>query len=327
MPNRRTGGRSFMGKDTQAPPTSTVDDAKPKYTIRAAAQRTGLPPETLRAWEKRYGVPAPARSLSRYRLYSEEDLGEIRWMKVRVDEGIPPRQAAQLARERRAAGRAFQDSPARETGALVLDLKSACLAYDEDRAHKILRHAATVMRPNEIMRKVLLAAVAEINRDWETGLVTPAQEHFASKIARRFGVRIMSLFRERTDANTVVLACAPGEHRELGLLTLAVEARASGMRIVYLGADVPVDALLSAVRDLRPTIVVVAATMTAHLDPWLAAAAAVRPHARKTRFLWAGPGVHQATAKGLPGVEATTIDEALQALTAGHPVIPPTAAR
>ena len=47
---------------------------------------------------------------------------------------------------------------------------------------------------------------------------------------------------------TAVLACAPGEHHDLGLLMLAVALRADGWRVEYLGADTPVE---SAVRVRR----------------------------------------------------------------------------
>ena len=39
------------------------------FTIKRAAELTGLPVATLRAWERRYGVVAPIRSEGGYRLY------------------------------------------------------------------------------------------------------------------------------------------------------------------------------------------------------------------------------------------------------------------
>ena len=41
---------------------------------------------------------------------------------------------------------------------------------------------------------------------------------------------------------SAVLACAPGEHHDIGLLMLAVMLRADGWRVEFLGADTPVDA-------------------------------------------------------------------------------------
>ena len=48
------------------------------YRIRTVASLTGISPTTLRAWERRYGLPAPRRSSSAYRLYSDRDVERIR---------------------------------------------------------------------------------------------------------------------------------------------------------------------------------------------------------------------------------------------------------
>lgn len=57
------------------------------YTIKHAAQRVGITTATLRAWERRYGVIAPHRSESGYRLYGDHDVAVLRSMKQLVDQG------------------------------------------------------------------------------------------------------------------------------------------------------------------------------------------------------------------------------------------------
>ena len=66
------------------------------YTIKGAAELTGVAAATLRAWERRYGIGAPARSESGYRLYSEANLQSLGLMRDLVDSGWAPRQAAEL---------------------------------------------------------------------------------------------------------------------------------------------------------------------------------------------------------------------------------------
>ncbi|MDR7419637.1 MAG: MerR family transcriptional regulator [Armatimonadota bacterium] len=291
------------------------DRLKPKYTVRAVARMTEVKAATLRAWEKRYGVPAPSRTPARYRLYSELDLVEIRWMKARVDEGIPPRQAARLAVERREAGVALETTDALDAPTLVADLKATCLAFDEDGAQQVLRRAAAVLRPTEIMRFVLLPTVAEIGRDWEAGLVTAAQEHFASQLARRYGGRLMDVYQPSRASRPIVCACAPGEQHELGILTVAVELRSRGLPVIYLGQDVPVESLLSSTLSIHPGVVVVAATLPEHLAAVAAARPAVLELERAGRaIVWAGPAADRAADYGLPGATAGTIEAALDAI-------------
>ena len=49
-------------------------DNKAKYRINAVSEMTGIPAATLRAWERRYGVPEPRRTESSYRVYSDADI-------------------------------------------------------------------------------------------------------------------------------------------------------------------------------------------------------------------------------------------------------------
>ncbi|MDR7404799.1 MAG: MerR family transcriptional regulator [Armatimonadota bacterium] len=294
-----------------------------KYSIGTAAQRTGLSPFTLRAWEKRYGVPRPSRSRSRYRYYSDADLLEIRWMAARVADGIPPRQAARLVRERRRAGLPFEDvGIAADPTALAADLRVACLAFDDDRAQEVIHRAAAAMAPTQVVRTVLLPTVAMVGEDFIHGQATVAQEHFASQVARRFTERLLDLYPPRAGAPEVLLACAPGEQHELGLLALAAELRSLGYRVTYLGAMVPVNALVATIESRRPAAALVAVVLDRHLRPLVDEREAIRAAVTGagTTMLWGGPGAATPSAQRLPGTVVRTIDEALARL---HPLAAP----
>ena len=285
-----------------------------KYSIKAAAQRTGLPAFTLRAWEKRYGVPHPSRSRSRYRYYSDVDLAEIRWMTARVADGIPPRQAARLARERRKAGIPFEETASSvDPAALAADLRAACLAFDDERAQEVIRRASAVMAPTQVVRVVLLPTIALVGDDFIAGQATVAQEHFASHIARRFTHRVIDLYPTRAAAPKVLLACAPGEEHELGLLALAAELRSFGYRVTYLGPAVPVDALVATIASERPAVAIVAVIVERHLRPLADRGELLRRTLKSagTKLLWGGPGAAPASKYGLPGTVVPTVDDAL----------------
>jgi len=289
-------------------------DREPKYTIKTVAKITGVGAATLRAWEKRYGIPVPLRSPSRYRLYSDADVREIRWLVARLEQGIPPRQAARLAIERRAAGVPLEeDGPSVEIPALISDLRTACLAYDEDTAQGVLQRAASILRPHEVFRAVVLPAVALVGRDWLAGLVNVAQEHFTSGLTRRFALRLMDLYQAPPGVPPVVCACAPGELHELGLLAVALELRRRGHPIVNLGQTTPVDATLAAIERLGARVAVVAATLPEHLEPWIACRDTVMDLQRRAgvTVVWGGPGAASASPRGLAGPVALTIDEAV----------------
>src|SRR5512142_2436881 len=88
---------------TQSPPrsgsTTTLylpgSGAGP-FRIQAAAELSGVPAATLRAWERRYGVPVPRRTASAYRLYNADDVELVRRMRLLVEDGVSPAEAARV---------------------------------------------------------------------------------------------------------------------------------------------------------------------------------------------------------------------------------------
>ena len=72
-------------------------EADPRYNIRAVERLTGVPAPTLRSWERRYGFPAPARANTARRLYSDEDIRVIRWVRSQTERGLSAGQAIEWA--------------------------------------------------------------------------------------------------------------------------------------------------------------------------------------------------------------------------------------
>ena len=68
-------------------PTIADLSDSPAFTIKAVAAQTGIQAVTLRAWERRYKLVAPKRTIGNYRLYSERDVAMLRWLKFKVDQG------------------------------------------------------------------------------------------------------------------------------------------------------------------------------------------------------------------------------------------------
>lgn len=79
-------------------------DSRPIYSIGAVARLLGTTPGTLRTWEDRYGVISPQRSSGGRRLYSRDEVERLRFVKMKVDEGIQPADAHRLLAERGDSG-------------------------------------------------------------------------------------------------------------------------------------------------------------------------------------------------------------------------------
>src|SRR4030042_4721348 len=70
-----------------------VDDRRGSFNVKAVVRETGLKPDTLRAWERRYRLPRPERTAGGHRLYSQRDIDCLRWLAARQTEGLSSRPA------------------------------------------------------------------------------------------------------------------------------------------------------------------------------------------------------------------------------------------
>ncbi len=153
---------------------------------------------------------------------------------------------------------------------------------------------------------MILPYLVDLGERWSTGEATVAQEHFASNLIRG---RLLGIGRgwDSGDGPRAVLACAPGEQHDLGLIAFGLTLNRRGWRITYLGPDTPVESLVDTAGRLEPDLVVVAATSKRRLTPLVEPLAAL---GRKTRVAVAGSG---ATA-GLDGLQTLNEDPVTAAL-------------
>jgi DNA-binding transcriptional MerR regulator len=90
------------------------------YSIGAVAQMLGIPPATLRTWEERYGLPVPERSPGGHRVYSRDQVEQLRFVKAQLDQGISPADAHRLLAEQLAAGSVSLGAPEATTTRLLI---------------------------------------------------------------------------------------------------------------------------------------------------------------------------------------------------------------
>ena len=89
--------------NTQGDSMPNVYDT-PTFNLKAVVKETGVKPDTLRAWERRYGLPQPGRTEGGHRLYSQRDVDIIKWLVARQEEGMRIKRAVELWRRLKAEG-------------------------------------------------------------------------------------------------------------------------------------------------------------------------------------------------------------------------------
>jgi MerR family transcriptional regulator, light-induced transcriptional regulator len=236
-------------------------NARPHLRIGELSRRVGVSADLLRAWERRYGLLQPERSEGGFRLYGETDEARVRLMQQHLANGVSAAQAARLALTGESGEpgvtRPAAQPPIREA---VDRLREALERYDELAGQTVLDDLFARYTLDTVLRDVLMPYLRELGERWERGEVDVAQEHYASALIRG---RLLSLARGwgRGLGPHAVLAGAPGEQHDLGLIAFGLALRARGWRITYLGQDTPADDTARAARILKPELVVVAATV------------------------------------------------------------------
>ncbi|HEY1017331.1 MAG TPA: MerR family transcriptional regulator [Herpetosiphonaceae bacterium] len=235
--------------------------AAPVYNTKAVVQRTGVPADTLRAWERRYGVPNPRRTEGRHRSYSDRDVALISWLREQTDAGLSISQAVALLESDVPVS--FPFIHAASKAASLAELRRQCAAalldFDSVRADAALTEALGIYPLETVCLELLQPMLTEAGHGWRAGSVSIAQEHATSafvrsKVAAFYGAAITN-----SNRGALLLACGPGERHDIGLLMLALFLSRRGWRIAYLGADVPGDEVIRATLQLAPRLVALSA--------------------------------------------------------------------
>lgn len=226
------------------------------WRIGELSRRVGVSAETLRAWEQRYGLLQPVRSRGNYRLYGPQDEARVRRMLGHLTKGLAASEAARAALSDSGAGPLAADGLA----AVRIELREALEDFDTRRANALLDRALAILSTERALREVILPVLHEVGERWAAGVITVAEEHFASALIH---ARLLALAGAWTSDSGpyAVLACPPGELHAIGLTCHWLALSSRGWRVCYLGPDTPVPAIERAASTTRARAVVLAASL------------------------------------------------------------------
>ena len=222
--------------------------------IGELSQRTGVSPELLRAWERRYGLLRPSRSPGGFRLYTSADEVRVRQMKSHLARGVAAAEAARLADRDETT-----EAPTGSMDGLRTDLTRCLEGFDESASQRVLDRALASFSVETVISEILIPYLDELGEKWAAGEVTVAQEHFASNLIRS---RLLALARS-WDAGVgprALLACPEGELHDLGSVLFGVALGRRGWRITFLGANTPLSTVIETAQRVRPDAIVLAIT-------------------------------------------------------------------
>ncbi|MEM9696159.1 MAG: MerR family transcriptional regulator [Myxococcota bacterium] len=254
------------------------------YRIKTVSELTGIPKNTLVAWERRYGVVQPRRAANGYREYREEDVALLMQLKGAIDQGMKISEAvtalrdhslgaltelrqhaqpplAPVEHETRRFAVMLQAGNQLGAGAreVVNELLDALMQFDRPRADHVVRRLIGVPFFN-LIDELYLPLFRAIRRRFEDGSATVAQEHHATTFLRdQLTTMLMSVGSGPERGLPVACIGFPGEHGEVPTLAVAVRLALTGCRVTYLGADLPLPELGTFVEETEPAWLCVSA--------------------------------------------------------------------
>jgi DNA-binding transcriptional MerR regulator/methanogenic corrinoid protein MtbC1 len=244
----------------------------PAFNLKAVLRETGLAADTLRAWERRYGLPTPQRTAGGHRLYSQYDIETIKWLIGRQAEGFSISRAVDRWNELIASGtdplaESFSTNmivPANFSNDTTLDnirveWIAACLNFSETHAEQALNKAFSISPVESVCIEVLQKGMSEIGALWYENRASVQQEHFASGLAMRRLDALLSASPPPTRPQTVLVGCPPDEWHTFTPLLLSLLLRRRGMNVIYLGANVPGDRFAETALKVKANLVILVA--------------------------------------------------------------------
>ncbi len=278
-----------------------VDPAR-MHPIQVVSRRTGLSPDVLRAWERRYGAVRPVRSSGSRRLYTEDDILRLDLLRRAIDAGRSIGQVARLstaklkrlvetdeASTRRVPERKAPTATGR--GPDPADHLEACLRavgdLDAASLEAAIGRASIAMGSIALIDRVLIPLMHHIGSRWEHGSLRIVHEHVASAVVRTF-LGNLALSRNPPTAPLLVGATPIGQHHEFGALTSLATAVTCGWNTAWLGGALPSSEIAAAVQSRRARAVALGLTFPDG-DPSLARdLVALRRHVGDTPILVGG---------------------------------------
>ncbi|MED3914263.1 MerR family transcriptional regulator [Priestia megaterium] len=241
-----------------------------KYNIKAISNMVGIQPGTLRAWERRYQILNPVRNDSGHRLYTEEDLGKLKWLTEKVSGGFTISQAVSLLETESSTVGTFEEEGEVDSPQKIRDeLLTMLLSFKEGKAQDLINHAFSLYSVEKVVIDILGSLLVTVGDMWEKGQITSAHEHYTTQVLK---TRISMIFYSLPSNGLLpkaIAVCGPNETHEVGLLVFTLFLRRKGFEVIYLGSSIEDKDVELIVKEVDPTFLFMSCTMMENAEKTL----------------------------------------------------------
>ena len=237
-------------------------------SIGALSAATGVPVETIRSWERRYGFPVAERKPSGHRLYALNTVARLRLVSEALTRGHRAGEvvaASESALEslltalpKVSSGTKTPVSSTKpSTAAGAEEHLTAIRSFDAEQLKRSFQSDWARLGPLRFVQDRAAPFLLAIGEGWSAGTLDVRHEHFASACLGDFLRAARIPMDDRATGPLVALATLPGEQHGMGLQMSAVVVAAAGWRALMLGTDTPVVQIAALVREAPVTAVAI----------------------------------------------------------------------
>lgn len=239
-----------------------------KHSLQTVANKTGLSPVLIRAWENRYNAINPERSSSNRRLYAEEDVEKLKLLKIATDNGHLISTIAHLSIENlyelvlednkdknykfdKSVSSAFEA----KINQKIDDLIDLIKELDTQNFSQALNLLSVDFNQTVIIEEIIIPILKKMGGMWEKGDLKIVHEHFATSQIRNYLSNIIESVNISDSAPLIIITTPKGQYHELGAFIAAAVAVSEGWKVTYLGPNLPSEEISYAVEKLNPDAV------------------------------------------------------------------------
>jgi len=228
------------------------------FTIKDLENLSGIKAHTIRIWEQRYNFLKPQRTGTNIRYYSNDELRVLLNIALLNKHGYKishiNRMEDHEIRER--ILQLSQEQAQQER--IVNELIQHMASLDMDGFEGVLNNYFSEYGIQEAIMGIIFPFLERIGVLWLTGNISPAQEHLVCNIIRQkliVGIENAYCTQQNENRKTVLLFLPENEHHELGLLFMHYLLKVNGVKVIYVGANIPLKDVENIVQLKQPDIV------------------------------------------------------------------------
>ena len=225
------------------------------FTIKDIENLTGIKAHTIRIWEQRYTFLKPERSDTNIRYYNSNEVKTILNVALLNKYGFKISHIDKMNEEQIKEKILTLSQFEAQQERIVNDLIQYMIDLNMDEVENVLDSYIKTKGIQRTIIQIIFPFLERIGILWLTNHINPAQEHLVTNIIRqKLIVGIESTTSHVQINKTVLLFLPEGEHHELGLLFMYYLLKSRGIKVLYIGSNVPIKDIVYVVGVKPPTL-------------------------------------------------------------------------